>query len=227
MAIRYVNESNELDLNLDDIVSDIEDQLEDEIVSEEYNVEIDKNPEVDYTVPDYMNRIQTAITNERDAISEYDTLYDTPDLPDDIKSIIDEIRNDEKDHMVLLTNILDKYSIASYPDNTDELEDVPDMDEVRDSIVELPFDDQIVSDIDTPIIESNNLDIPNNLYKLIGEWSSQRSDLEDLFTDAGYDVLDSNSEYIVVSDEDDEEYIAYLGGTSRTITIDKIVHSSK
>lgn len=40
----------------------------------------------------------------------------------------------------------------------------------------------------------------------------------------GYEVLSSNREYISFIDpeDDDTEYIAYIGGTERTVYIDRI-----
>ena len=39
----------------------------------------------------------------------------------------------------------------------------------------------------------------------------------------GYEVLESNREYIsFVDPDDDSEYVAYLGGTARTIYISEI-----
>ena len=52
-------------------------------------------------------------------------------------------------------------------------------------------------------------------YEITGEWFGR---LEE-----GYEVLESNREYIsFVDPDDDSEYVAYLGGTARTIYISEI-----
>lgn len=77
------------------------------------------------TVPQYIERISMIIRSEEDAIAEYDVLLKTPDLPDELKNIILEIQNDEKDHLVLLTNALSRYTNTNFSGNTSELKDLP------------------------------------------------------------------------------------------------------
>ena len=54
-------------------------------------------------------------------------------------------------------------------------------------------------------------------------WFSMRSELEGALTNAGFEVLESNEEYVVIGyeDEDDDVLVQInLGGTARTIVID-------
>lgn len=54
-------------------------------------------------------------------------------------------------------------------------------------------------------------------------WFSRRSELEDALTNAGFEVLESNEEYVVIGYEDEDEDVQVqikLGGTARTIVID-------
>lgn len=84
------------------------------------------NPDINTTVPEYLQRIATALSNEQEAIKEYDYILKTSDLPEELRSVLEEIRNDEQDHMVLISDIVNKYTIASFQNNTEELKDIPD-----------------------------------------------------------------------------------------------------
>lgn len=85
------------------------------------------------TVPSYIERMSMIIRSEEDAIAEYDVLLSTPDLPDDLKDIVLEIQNDEKDHLVLLTNAVSRFTNSDFPENTSELKDLPYPTEIDDS----------------------------------------------------------------------------------------------
>lgn len=54
-------------------------------------------------------------------------------------------------------------------------------------------------------------------------WFAGLAELEEAFTEAGFDVLEANSEYVVVAYEDDDEDVQVqvrLSGTESTIVID-------
>lgn len=60
-------------------------------------------------------------------------------------------------------------------------------------------------------------------YENTGEWFGRLEELVEDIEDKGYEVLESNAEYITfVAKDDDTEYVAYLGGTERTIYISRI-----
>lgn len=62
-------------------------------------------------------------------------------------------------------------------------------------------------------------------YEITGEWYGRLEDLIEDIEDKGYKVLESNREYVTFVDPDsdeDTEYVAYLGGTERTIYIDRV-----
>lgn len=58
------------------------------------------------SMSDYMNIIRDAINDEATAIDLYDKILTMNQLPAAVRPVIEEIRDDEKDHMVLLTNLL-------------------------------------------------------------------------------------------------------------------------
>lgn len=67
--------------------------------------------------------------------------------------------------------------------------------------------------------------VPDVIYKLYnklnGEFWTRLPELVEDVEEQGFEVVDSNSEYIVVSPENsDTEVQIYLGGTSRTMTLD-------
>ena len=65
----------------------------------------------------------------------------------------------------------------------------------------------------------------NNLVALKDRWFRNLAELKEEIQEIGYDIDECNREYIVVSAEDDDEEETFelrLGGTERTITIEKI-----
>ena len=57
------------------------------------------------------------------------------------------------------------------------------------------------------------------------EWYGRIEDLEADIKDEGYDILESNREYITFEDPDSDEdtqYVAYLAGTESTIVVERI-----
>ncbi len=61
-------------------------------------------------------------------------------------------------------------------------------------------------------------------YEITGEWFGRLEELVEDIEEKGYEVLEANREYVSFSDPEDEdtEYVAYLGGTEKTIYIDRI-----
>ncbi len=59
-------------------------------------------------------------------------------------------------------------------------------------------------------------------YEVTGEWFGGLEELVEYITEKGYEVLESNREYITFEDDEETQYVAYLGGTERTIYIERI-----
>lgn len=57
-------------------------------------------------IPAYIIRVSQAIRSEQEAIREYQTLLNLPNMPQNITRAVTEIIEDEKDHMVTLSSIL-------------------------------------------------------------------------------------------------------------------------
>lgn len=74
--------------------------------------------------PDYLQRLAQAVRSEQGAITEYQAILEEPSLPTDVRSVVSEVMEDEKDHMVLITAVLNKRLQLSFPNNTSELEDL-------------------------------------------------------------------------------------------------------
>ena len=91
----------------------------------------------DKSVPDYLERIAQAIRSEQGAITEYDAILQSPDLPPELVDIITEIQSDEKQHMVNLSTAIERFTVHDFPDDTDELSDVPQPDEGITDVTEL------------------------------------------------------------------------------------------
>lgn len=53
-------------------------------------------------------------------------------------------------------------------------------------------------------------------------WFGRLDDLVNCIKDAGYSIEDANREYITAWDDNDNLYTLHLGGTERTIIVDKI-----
>ena len=91
-------------------------------IIEAYSDEFDNNVS-NPSVPEYLGRISEAIRSEQGAITEYDAILQCKGVPAKVKEVIAEIQNDEKDHMVLLSDLVKEFSIDEFPDNTSELEE--------------------------------------------------------------------------------------------------------
>ena len=64
-------------------------------------------------------------------------------------------------------------------------------------------------------------DVRDNIFSFLDDWYGRLNDIIEDLEEHGFEVLTSNAEWIDVS-KDDKEYVLKLGGTERTITIDKI-----
>lgn len=104
------------------------------------------------TVPLFIERLSMIVRSEEDAIAEYDVILSTPDLPEELRETIKEIQNDEKDHLVLLSNIVSRYSNLNFPDNTDELNDIP---------MENESEEDTISEEDIESDENLDIDVPD------------------------------------------------------------------
>ena len=60
-------------------------------------------------------------------------------------------------------------------------------------------------------------------YEITGEWFGRLEELVE-YIEENYEVGERNREYVEFYDEE-KTYIAYLGGTERTIYIEKIVEA--
>lgn len=69
------------------------------------------------SVPIQLQLVRKAITQETQAISEYELMKKSMSAED--KVIIDEIINDEKDHIVNFTTMLTRLTTKNYPNNGD------------------------------------------------------------------------------------------------------------
>lgn len=71
-------------------------------------------------VSNHIDLIKTAINDEIETINLYDGMLSDSSIPERIKSIIREIDDDEKDHLVLLSALLEDEVEDEYPDYGDE-----------------------------------------------------------------------------------------------------------
>lgn len=65
-------------------------------------------------------------------------------------------------------------------------------------------------------------DVRDNAFSFLDDWYGRLEDIIDDFKEHGFDVLNATSEFIDIADKNDKEYVVKLGGTARTITINKI-----
>lgn len=91
---------------------------------------VDTSVKTDPT-PDYLQRLAQAVRSEQGAITEYQAILEEPSLPTDVRSVVSEVMEDEKDHMVLITAVLNKRLQLSFPNNTSELSDLKESAESR------------------------------------------------------------------------------------------------
>lgn len=65
-------------------------------------------------------------------------------------------------------------------------------------------------------------DVRDNPFSFLDDWYGRLEDIIEDLKEHGFSVLNATAEWIDVSDSEDKEYVIKLGGTERTITIDKI-----
>ena len=74
------------------------------------------------------------------------------------------------------------------------------------------------------IIYENGCFMTKQLFPKNLELKAQKENLIiDDFKEHGFDVLNSSAEFIDIADSDDNEYVVKLGGTPKTITINKYI----
>lgn len=65
-------------------------------------------------------------------------------------------------------------------------------------------------------------DVRDNPFSFLDDWYGRLDDIIEDLKNNGFAVLNATNEFIDVSDENDKEYVLKLGGTEKTITINKI-----
>lgn len=59
-------------------------------------------------------------------------------------------------------------------------------------------------------------------YAESGEWFGRIEELVEEIEENGYEVLEANAESVTFEDNDEKQYVAYVGGTERTMYIESI-----
>lgn len=59
-------------------------------------------------------------------------------------------------------------------------------------------------------------------YAESGEWFGRIEELVEEIEENGYEVLEANAESVTFEDDDEEQYVACVGGTERTMYIESI-----
>lgn len=65
-------------------------------------------------------------------------------------------------------------------------------------------------------------DVRDNPFSFLDDWYGRLDDIIEDLKNNGFNVLNATNEFIDVSNENDKEYVLKLGGTEKTITINKI-----
>ena len=65
-------------------------------------------------------------------------------------------------------------------------------------------------------------DVRDNAFSFLDDWYGRLDDIIEDLKNNGFAVLNATNEFIDVSNENDKEYVLKLGGTEKTITINKI-----
>ena len=65
-------------------------------------------------------------------------------------------------------------------------------------------------------------DVRDSAFSFLDDWYGRLDDIIEDLKNNGFTVLNATNEFIDVSDENDKEYVLKLGGTEKTITINKI-----
>lgn len=85
----------------------------------------------EFVMNDYLLSIKEAVSEESQAVSLYETILENSKLPSTVRPVIEEILDDEKDHLVILTELLSEAVRDALPDYGDE-EDVSGMMTIED-----------------------------------------------------------------------------------------------
>lgn len=80
-------------------------------------LDVNKEP-----IASYITTITQALRNEQETIREYQAILEIPNLPYDIQTAIQEIMDDEKDHMVILSNLIASQTDSEFPSYGDDVE---------------------------------------------------------------------------------------------------------
>ena len=91
-------------------------KLENDEVTSSVTVDLPVSKE---PVAPYIKRISQALRSEQEAIREYQMILDLPNLPQNVRNAVEEIINDEKDHMVILAAIIELEITKAFPNNGD------------------------------------------------------------------------------------------------------------
>lgn len=74
----------------------------------------------EFVMNDYLLSIKEAVSEESQAVSLYETILENSKLPSTVRPVIEEILDDEKDHLVILTELLNEAVRDALPDYGDE-----------------------------------------------------------------------------------------------------------
>lgn len=73
----------------------------------------------EYSISKYLDQLKSAINEETEAIKLYDEMLSDNTIPESAKTIIKEINDDEKDHLVLLGTLFDDELSEEFEDYGD------------------------------------------------------------------------------------------------------------
>lgn len=96
--------------------------LENNTVESDVTIDLSKQNE---PIQDYLLRLAQALRSEQEAIREYTSILKTAGLPQEVRIILDEILNDEKDHMVLISQLVDSETRKTFPNNGEKISQEP------------------------------------------------------------------------------------------------------
>ena len=74
----------------------------------------------EFVMNDYLLSIKEAVSEESQAVSLYETILENSKLPSTVRPVIEEILDDEKDHLVILTELLNESVRDALPGYGDE-----------------------------------------------------------------------------------------------------------
>lgn len=80
---------------------------------------------INESISKYVHDLQSAIRDESETINLYEMMIKEDSLSPNALAIIEEILNDEKDHLVLLTALLNEQVEEDFPNNGDDEDLLP------------------------------------------------------------------------------------------------------